>query len=108
LQSRIKEIRDLGGKVIAICIDPVEVNLGVARQQKLDFPILSDPDLVAIDVYGLRHANAPTANGRQDISRPAVFILDREGVVRWRYLTDNWRVRVRPETIIEQLAEISL
>ena len=41
-----------------------------------------------------------------DIARPAVFILDRRGVVQWRDVTDNWRVRVRPETILEQLSVI--
>ena len=38
-----------------------------------------------------------------DIARPATFILDREGTIVWRDLTENWRVRVRPERLIEQL-----
>lgn len=41
-----------------------------------------------------------------DIARPAVFVLDREGRVAWRQLTENWRVRVRPEVILEQLARL--
>jgi len=105
LQSRIEEIRDHGGKVVAICVDSIEKNLGVAEQLKLDFPILSDADLVATDAYGLRHKLGNPMEGR-DISRPAVFILDNQGIVRWRHLTDNWRVRVHPETIVQQLADL--
>jgi len=105
LQSRLQEIRDHGGKVLAVCADSVTKNHKVVEQQKLDFPILSDADLVATDAYGLRHEGGNPIEGR-DVSRPAVFILDGEGVIQWRHLTDNWRVRVRPETIVEQLVEM--
>ena len=39
---------------------------------------------------------------------PADFplLLDREGAVAWRHLTENWRVRVRPEQVLEQLSQI--
>jgi len=101
----MEEIRDHGGKVVAVCVDSVEKNRGVVRQQKLDFPILSDTNLMATDAYGLRHKLGNPMEGR-DISRPAVFILDNQGIVRWHHLTDNWRVRVRPETIVQQLANV--
>ena len=29
------------------------------------------------------------------ISRPATFVLDAEGIVRWRDLTGNFRLRIR-------------
>jgi peroxiredoxin len=38
-----------------------------------------------------------------DVARPATFVLDRDGRIRWRELTDNLRVRVRPEPVLEQL-----
>jgi hypothetical protein len=38
----------------------------------------------------------------RDIARPATFICDR-GVVVWRDLTDNWRVRPRPRDILDAL-----
>jgi len=44
--------------------------------------------------------------GDQDIARPATFVLDREGNIAWKVLPENWRVRVRPETLIEQLEKI--
>ena len=90
--------------MLAICVDSVEENARVVKNLKLEFPILSDPDLVAIDDYGIRHKEASIEGS--DVARPAVFILDREGIVRWRDLTENWRVRVRPEQVLEQLKVI--
>jgi len=37
----------------------------------------------------------------EDVARPAEFLIDRNGVVRWRNLTEDFRVRARPEQILE-------
>ena len=104
MQSRIRAIHEADAEVLAISVDPVEANRKVVEKLKLEFPILSDPDWVAIDAYHVRHEGASMEGN--DIARPAVFILDRRGVVQWRDVTDNWRVRVRPETVLEQLSAI--
>ena len=49
--------------------------------------------------YDLVHAGAGI-NG-QDIARPAEFLLDSAGIVRWVNLTENYWVRARPEQILE-------
>jgi len=105
LQSRLSDIRQAEAEIVAICVDSVQKNANVAKNMKLDFPILSDPELKAIDAFGLHHEGAYSMNDG-DIARPGVYILDRNGVVRWRALTENWRIRVRPETVLKQLAEI--
>ena len=102
MQSHLEKIHSLDAEVLAVCSESVEENRQLAERLGFEFPILSDPGLTAIDSYGLRHASGNPMDG-QDIARPGVFIIDREGFVRWTYLTDNWRVRARPETIVEQL-----
>ena len=104
MQSHIEEIREAGAQVLAVCIDSVEENARVVENLGLDFPILSDPDFMAIKPYSILHDGAMTASGTDNVARPAVFIIDGSGVVRWRRLTDNWRVRVRPEKILKQLS----
>lgn len=63
------------------------------------FPVLSDPKAEAIRRYDLLHPGAGE-NGA-DISRPAEFLLDSSGKVRWVNLTENYWVRARPEQILE-------
>jgi peroxiredoxin len=38
-----------------------------------------------------------------DIARPAEFLLDSDGIVRWVNLTENIAVRARPEQALEAL-----
>ena len=65
--------------------------------------MLSDPELSAIDAYGVRH---PDGYIDGDIARPATFIIDRGGEITWRFVPDNWRVRVRPQTLLDELAKL--
>lgn len=67
----------------------------------LDFPVLSDPDATAITAYGVLHPGGGIGGG--DIARPAEFLVNQDGTVRWRQVTENWRVRLRPEQIIEAI-----
>ena len=73
----------------------------MAKEQGITFTVLSDPDLTVIDAYGLRHKGA--AIDGSDIARPALFIVDASGNIKWRFLTDNWRVRARVEDILKEL-----
>ena len=68
------------------------------------FTFLSDPKAEVIRRYDLLHAGAGV-NG-QDIARPAEFLVDSSGVIRWTNLTDDYRVRARPDQLIEQAGEL--
>jgi peroxiredoxin len=49
--------------------------------------------------YDLLHKGAGI-NGH-DVARPAEFLLDSSGTIRWINLTGDLRVRVRPDQILE-------
>ena len=63
------------------------------------FTFLSDPKLEAIRRYDLVHAGQGV-NGA-DVARPAEFLIDPSGTVRWRMVTENLFVRARAEQILE-------
>jgi peroxiredoxin len=70
----------------------------------LEFPVLSDSDRRAINAYGVVHSGGSVDGG--DIARPATFIIGPDGRVEWRNLTENWRVRVRPDELIDALQDL--
>jgi len=102
LQLRAADFQAAGAKLVAISVDSVEQNRGVVEKFGLSFPVLSDPDLVAVDAFGLRHRGGnpfpePPASG--DISRPAIYVIE-GGAIRWRNLTDSYRIRVDPDDVL--------
>lgn len=90
--------------MLAVVVDPVAQNAEVVEQLGLSYRILSDPELVAIDAYDLRHSEGGGPTGT--IARSATFVIDKDGIVRWRDLTDNYRLRPPPEEVVAAVAAL--
>lgn len=71
----------------------------LSQKAGYSFLFLSDQKAEAIRRYDLLHAGAGIDGA--DIARPAEFLLDSTGTVRWVNLTENYWVRARPEQIFE-------
>ena len=97
LQLRHTDFAQRNTEILGLVVDPVDENAEVVRDLGLSYRILADPQLVAIDAFGLRHDQGPD---EPPIARPASFLIDANGIVRWRDLTDNYRLRPDPETIL--------
>jgi len=74
------------------------VSATLRRKASLTFTFLSDPNLDVIRRYGLLHAAAGPDG--HDISRPAEFLIDRSGIVRWENFTEDVRVRPRAQEML--------
>ena len=84
---------------MAISVDSPEVSADLAQTRGFTFTFLSDPELSSIRPYDLVHEGMGE-EGR-DIARPAEFLVDASGKVRWVNLTGNFWVRARPEQVLE-------
>jgi len=91
-------------RVVGVSVDSPQQSRAWADENGFTFAILSDEKRAVIRAYDLVHAGGGI--GGADIARPAEFLLDREGVVRWRHLTDSYRVRATPETVLKALDEL--
>jgi peroxiredoxin len=83
---------------VAISVDTPEESGDLAKKAGYTFPLLSDRNADVIKRYDLLHKGA--GEGGRDIARPAEFLVDRNGVVRWRNLTEDFRVRATPEQML--------
>ncbi len=103
-------LRDLArsfpeARVYAISRDRPEDNKELAKKIESDkrgalgFALLSDPQSLTIDRYGLR--DPEYAKQKIDgVPRPSAFVLDQEGHVRWLKIETDYRERPS----IEELA----
>jgi peroxiredoxin len=85
----------------------------VARQTKDEgkppnYPLLADPDRSVINRYGqlnperFKHESSPDPAGYV-VPHPAVFVIDRQGRVAWKFTDTDARVRASNEQILEAL-----
>jgi peroxiredoxin len=99
IQNSLAKFEEVGIRPVAISVDSPEESRDLSQKAGYTFPFLSDPKAEAIRRYDLVHAGA--GEGGRDIARPAEFLLDSSGTVRWVNLTENYWVRARPEQILE-------
>ncbi len=88
-----------GIRPVAISVDPPEASRNLAQNEGYSLTFLSDSNIEVIRRYDLVHAGAGE-NGN-DIARPAEFLVDRSGTVRWVNLTESYFDRARPEEVLE-------
>ena len=88
-----------GAEVIAITVDSPEKNKKLAEKLNLSFPVLADDGHKVIDAYSVLDSSGK-------ISKAAVFVLDKKGVVRWQYIADDYKIRPLDDVLLGELAKI--
>ena len=98
-EKNLSKFNDAGIRIVGISVDkPEETRLHMVQQAGYSFTFLSDPKLEVIRRYDLIHAHE-LASGK-DIARPAEFLLDSSGTIRWRMVTENFFKIARPEEVL--------
>ena len=68
-----------------------------------DYPLLSDPDHAVIDRYGLFN---PNESKRRPVPYPTTLVIDMEGVVRWKFVETNYKIRPELADILAAVAAL--
>ena len=90
---------------MAISVDSPAQSRDLCRKAGYTYTFLSDPDTQLIRRYDLLHKGAGV-NGH-DIARPAEFLIDSAGIIRWMNLTDDLRIRARPDQMLQAASKLS-
>jgi peroxiredoxin len=83
---------------VAISVDTPEVSRNLAGKAGYTFPILSDPQTETIRRYNLLHKGGGPEGS--DIARPAEFLVDSSGTVRWTNFTEDVRIRAKADEML--------
>lgn len=98
IEKNLKEFEQAGVRPVAISVDSPEVSRKLAGKAGYTFTILSDPGADVIRRYDLLHkGGGPDGT---DISRPAEFLVDPTGTVRWANFTEDIRLRAKAEQML--------
>jgi len=102
----LSEFHKRGVEIAAISVDSPDESRKLCKSKGYTYPFLSDPQAEVIRRYGVLHAGGGE-NGR-DIALPAEFLVDQTGTIRWVKLTDDVRVRARPEEVLKALDDLAV
>jgi peroxiredoxin len=101
----LQAFEKLGVKPVAISVDSPSESQDLCRKAGYTYTFLSDPTTEVIRRYDLLHKGAGVKG--YDIARPAEFLIDSSGTIRWINLTDDLRVRARPDQMLQAASALA-
>lgn len=115
-------LRALGYEILAVSPDRPEKLAESIEKHEMSYRLLSDTAMTAAKAFGVafrvedktikkykeHNLDLEEASGQKHhlLPVPSVFILDREGVVRYVYYNPNIKDRLKAESIIQQAKEV--
>jgi peroxiredoxin len=105
LKTLLDQNRKANVELIALAIDTrAQLQLMAdkisADGVKPELTFVSDPGHRVIDRYGLLNPNG------QGWPHPTTYIIDRQGIVRWKFTEVNYKIRPTNEMILEALSKV--
>jgi glutaredoxin-dependent peroxiredoxin len=77
-----------------------------AESLYLEFPLLSDFNRQVVREFGIDYTEDQPFSGFWGMSRRSVFVLDREGIVRYVWVTDDPLVAPEMEPVVQAVAAL--
>jgi glutaredoxin-dependent peroxiredoxin len=102
-RDRLASLNQANAQVFGISVDTFFTLKAFQADQKLAFSLLSDFNKQAIRDYGVFNEDMI---GLKGIAKRAVFVLDREGIVRYREVLDDARNEPDYEKVFTALAAL--
>ena len=102
-RDSLAELGASKGQVLGVSTDTFFALKAWADQQRLNFPLLSDYNKDVIRSYGVVNADMI---GMKDIAKRAVFVIDREGMVRHSEVLDDARNEPNYEKVTALVASL--
>lgn len=97
-------LKEQGGRLLAIAVDPPEKARQVVERNRLDFSVLCDTERQVIGEYGLVHeGGGPDGT---DIAVPAHILIDAEGRVVWRFVSRRVQDRPHPDEVVKAVRSV--
>lgn len=88
LRDSLDQLRDLGANVVGISVDGPFANKFFTQNRHLNFPVLSDYKRDVIKKYGIVMKDLAALKDYNAAKR-SVFVLDENGKVIYRWVSDN-------------------
>ena len=98
--QRVEEIRALDADILAIAVTATFSQQAFAVSLGVDFPLLSDWDREVCAAYGVQY---DVWKGHHGPAKRSVFVVDRDQIVRYRWVTDDALVLPDLDAVVDTL-----
>lgn len=106
IRDDIAKLEDLGAQILGISVNDPFSNKAFHEDNVLNFPLLCDYTREVVMKYDVYHENFAGLQGYTAAKR-SVFILDADGVVRFKWVSENPGVEPDYNEVKKQLSQLA-
>lgn len=117
------QFRTAGADLVAVSPQTLEETAKTVEERSLAFKVLRDPHNAAAQAFGIAweltpeeqvlyagfNSHVDKANGEEAwrLPAPAVFVIDRQGIVHWSWVDSNWTRRAEPADVLNAVRQLA-
>ena len=106
LRDDLAKLESLDAQVIAVSVNDPFTLKGFHEDNALNFPLLSDYMRRVVKTYGIELYDFAGLKG-YTVAKRSIFIIDAEGMIRWKWVSEDPGVQPEYAEIRKQLEKIA-
>jgi glutaredoxin-dependent peroxiredoxin len=96
-------LTELGAQPVAVAVTATYSQQAFARSLAAPFPLLSDWSRQVCAAYGAQY---DVWKGHDGLAKRSVFVIDRAGRIRYRWVTDDAAVQPDFDAVVDSLRDL--
>jgi peroxiredoxin len=104
-RDSMSRLNELKSQVVGVSVNDPWSNKGFSERNMLNFPLLSDYNREVIKLYGIEFKDFGGLKG-YNVAKRSVFILDKEGIVRYTWVSEEPGIQPNYKEIEDALNQI--
>jgi peroxiredoxin len=108
VNAHLERFRALGLNVVSVSVDNVEEIAEFTKAQNIGYTMLADPDGAINLSLGIRDEQYPVGSAAFGVPRPTLYVIDRNGKIRLRYMEPTYRTRPDLAVVLREAEALGL
>ena len=106
LVAAADQFEAVGVNVATMTYDPIATLAEAADEHEATFPLLFDENVTHVNAMGILNTQYEPGHRAYGIPYPGIFLLDSNGVVRFKFAEEDYRVRPDFSLVLEAAADL--
>jgi len=107
MQAITEPLRLKGYSLISISYDAPEILSAFAAKHTITYKMMTDKGSAMIDAFGIRDPQYKEGSRAYGVPKPAIYIVDKSGIVRAKLAEEGYKVRPPDEAIVAAVGALS-
>jgi len=106
MRDSLGDLQAMGAKVFGISTDSHHSHRVFKQQNQINYPLLSDWNKHASKAFGVLYDKLGDF-GLHGVSKRSVFVLDKDGVVRFKWVTEDSKIPPDATRVLEEVKKLA-